>query len=202
MPLLPLQKALGPVTASRLRWAKFASNPLMRSSFSSRLSYQAPLRLHIMKPAPRPFSQLRQPSLLLKGNDKGLIASSITPKIPFRSRVSSFAFGSVLTVVVLSGSLYVYYRSFFARVPVTNRERMLWYDKNYEEELGWAAESWILSQQNARPRLEEDSAVVNLAREILAKLLEGSELAKDLQLKLYVVDDYRKLVPSVVVESC
>jgi hypothetical protein len=79
---------------------------------------------------------------------------------------------------------------------------MLWYDRNYEEELGWAAESWILSQQNARPRLEEDSAVVKLAREILATLLEGSELAKDLQLKLYVVDDYRKLVPSVAVESC
>jgi predicted Zn-dependent protease len=78
---------------------------------------------------------------------------------------------------------------------------MLWYDRNYEEELGWAAESWLLSQQNARPRLEEDSAVVKIVREVLAKLLEGSELAKDLRsIQLYVVDDYRKLVPNVEVD--
>jgi hypothetical protein len=73
---------------------------------------------------------------------------------------------------------------------------MLWYDRNYEEELGWAAESWILSQQNSRLRLEEDSVVVKLARGILNKLLE-SELAKGLKLKLYVVDDYRKFVQRV-----
>jgi hypothetical protein len=88
-----------------------------------------------------------------------------------------------------TGSLYIYYRSFFGKVPVTNRERMLWSDKNQEEELGWAAEHWLLVQQNARPRLEEDSVVVKLARDILAKLQE-SELAKDVKLKLYVCDDY------------
>jgi hypothetical protein len=70
---------------------------------------------------------------------------------------------------------------------------MLWYDRNYEEELGWAAESWLLTQQNARPRLEEDSVVVKLAHDIMAKLLE-SELTNGLKLKLYVVDDYRKSV--------
>jgi len=97
----------------------------------------------------------------------------------------------VFTAVFLSGSLYVYYRSLFAKVPVTNRERMLWYDRNYDEELGWAAEHWLLVQQNARPRLEEDSEVVKLARDILAKLQE-TKLAKDLKLKLYVYEDYFK----------
>lgn len=66
---------------------------------------------------------------------------------------------------------------------------MLWYDRNQEEELGWAAEQWLLVQQNSRPRLEEGSVVLKLARDILAKLQE-SELAKDLKLKLYVCDDY------------
>jgi hypothetical protein len=70
---------------------------------------------------------------------------------------------------------------------------MLWYDRNQEEEMGWQAEQWILVQQNARPRLEEDSVVVKLARDILAKLME-TELGKGLQLKIYVVDDFCKFV--------
>jgi hypothetical protein len=74
---------------------------------------------------------------------------------------------------------------------------MLWYDRNQEEEMGWAAEHWILVQQNSRPRLEEDSVVVKLAREILAKLLQ-TELGKDLKLKLYVVDDFCKCMKGCV----
>lgn len=70
---------------------------------------------------------------------------------------------------------------------------MLWFDRNQEEEMGWAAEHWILVQQNARPRLEEDSAVVKLTRDILGKLME-TDLVKGLELKLYVVDDYCKFV--------
>jgi hypothetical protein len=70
---------------------------------------------------------------------------------------------------------------------------MLWFDRDQEEEVGWAAEHWILVQQNARPRLEEDSAVVKLARVILGKLTE-TDLVKGLELKLYVVDDYCKLI--------
>jgi hypothetical protein len=102
-------------------------------------------------------------------------------------------------VGLLSGSLYFYYRSFFAKVPVTNRERMLWYDRNQEEELGWAAEHWLLVQQNARPQLEEDSMVVKLARDILEKLLEG-ELAKGLTLKFYVVDDFCRYLLGIVLK--
>lgn len=70
---------------------------------------------------------------------------------------------------------------------------MLWFDRNQEEEMGWAAEHWILVQQNARPRLEEDSVVVKLAKDILGKLME-TDLVKGLELKLYVVDDYCKFV--------
>ena len=68
---------------------------------------------------------------------------------------------------------------------------MLWYDRTQEEELGWAAEHWLLVQQNARPRLEEDSVVVKLARDILGKLNE-TEMGRNLKMKLYVCDDYCK----------
>jgi len=44
-------------------------------------------------------------------------------------------------------------------------------------------------QQGGKPRLEEDSVIVKLLRYIMAKLQE-CELAKDLEMKLIVVDDY------------
>ncbi|KAE9376855.1 hypothetical protein N431DRAFT_462663 [Stipitochalara longipes BDJ] len=146
---------------------------------------QAPIRSSSFKPTSKRSNQLQQPS----SGVKIVSASNTIRKPPNRSPFSFFAFGGIFTVIFLSGSLYVYYRSFFAKVPITNRERMLWYDRNYEEELGWAAEHWLLVQQNARPRLEEDSVVLKLARDILAKLQE-SDLAKDLKLKLYVCEDY------------
>ncbi|PMD48618.1 hypothetical protein L207DRAFT_505650 [Hyaloscypha variabilis F] len=185
MPSQPVQKLFRWVTRSQpSRWTKPPFRSGISTSYSHRFSSQAPNRLIWFKPTSPLFSQFQQPASPAKA-----IPASNARDVPKRSRVSFFIFGGVFTAVFLSGSLYVYYRSLFAKVPVTNRERMLWYDRNYDEELGWAAEHWLLVQQNARPRLEEDSEVVKLARDILAKLQE-TKLAKDLKLKLYVYEDY------------
>ncbi|PMD17562.1 hypothetical protein NA56DRAFT_272186 [Hyaloscypha hepaticicola] len=186
MPPLSIQNLLRRAIASQApRWTSFTSHPRIPARSLPKFNYQAPARRLSFKPTPQRFSQLQQPSLQVKP----VQSNSLGPKIPLRTRFSSFASGAVLTVVFISGSLYFYYRSFFTKVPITNRERMLWFDRNQEEEMGWAAEHWILVQQNARPRLEEDSAVVKLTRDILGKLME-TDLVKGLELKLYVVDDY------------
>ena len=84
----------------------------------------------------------------------------------------------------------MYYRSHFEKVPITERERMLWYDHAYDEEIGYPVEGWLLGQKD-KPMLDKDDPVTTFVREIFDRLLKA-DIAKGLDVKLFVFDDFGK----------
>ena len=105
-----------------------------------------------------------------------------------RGPVLYAASGALITVLALSGSLYLYYRSHFEKVPITGRERMLWYDHAYDEEIGYPVEDWLLGQKD-KPMLDNDDPVMTLVRGVFERLLKA-DTAKGLDVKLFVFDDF------------
>jgi hypothetical protein len=96
----------------------------------------------------------------------------------------------VLTGIVSFGSLFYFYSGHVVieKVPLTNRSRMLWVDKQYDEELGHPLEGWLMDQRE-KPRLREDDPVAKLVRDIMKKLLDV-DLTKGLEFKVYIFDDF------------
>jgi hypothetical protein len=95
-----------------------------------------------------------------------------------------------LTSAVSIGTLIYFYSGHVVveKVPLTNRSRMLWADREFDEELGHPIEGWLMNQRE-KPRLSEDDVVAKMVRSIMKKLLEV-DLAKGLEFKVYIFDDF------------
>jgi hypothetical protein len=109
--------------------------------------------------------------------------------------------GALVLVGLTSGCSFIYHYSgkvTYEKVPLTNRSRMLWADKKFDEEIGHPVENLLLNMRE-KSRLSEDDPVTKLVREVLDRLL-AVDVAKGLNFKLFVFDDFGKF--HLVIYNC
>jgi hypothetical protein len=126
--------------------------------------------------------------------------SSAARGTQFRERAFYAVYGVILTLITVPGGLFLYYASHFERVPITNRKRMLWYNRDYDEEIGHGFESWILTQKD-KPRLDNNDPVTKMVQGVLNQLCRA-EVAKGLEFKLNVYDEWGKAILVTVYLLC
>lgn len=109
----------------------------------------------------------RRPSILL---DRALVRGRIPPSLrlisifvarnkvnemlrrlaPINSNVFSLAVwlapGIAFVLALVSGVTYVFYESHCDRIPITGRKRFMWYDGEYDEEIGHNHVNALLKQ--------------------------------------------------------
>jgi hypothetical protein len=94
-------------------------------------------------------------------------------------------YGVPLTLGVFAGGLYVYYRPHFENVLITNRERMLWFESEDDENVSYHEMLWLMSQ-SSKPLVGKDHLVAQMAQKILDRLLQ-TNLTKGASLELQVL---------------
>lgn len=108
-----------------------------------------------------------------------------------RRRAVPFVSGVLVCAICIPLSLYAYYQSHFEEVPITNRRRMLWYNQDYDEEIGFPVEEWLLTQKD-KPMLGPNDPITQMVQSIVNRLLTV-EAAQNCAVKAYVYDSFRKL---------
>ena len=100
--------------------------------------------------------------------------------VPFSVGVVTCVFGSAF-------GLYVYYRSHFDVVPITNRNRMIWYDSDFDEEIGFPVAEWMLNRKG-KPMLRPDDPVAKAVHGVMSRLTLV-DIVQGLNIKTYILDD-------------
>ncbi|PVH87364.1 hypothetical protein DL98DRAFT_526073 [Cadophora sp. DSE1049] len=111
----------------------------------------------------------------------------------FRGRVKPptwalpFSVGIVTCILGSAFGLYAYYRSHLEVVPITNRNRMIWYDSEFEEEIGFPVAEWMLNRKG-KPLLGADDPVAKAVHGIMSRLAQV-DIVQGLDIKTYILDD-------------
>jgi len=56
-------------------------------------------------------------------------------------------------------------------VPITNRNRMIWYDSDFDEEIGFPVAEWMLNSEG-KPMLGPDDPVAKAVHGVMSRLTQ------------------------------
>lgn len=99
------------------------------------------------------------------------IPQTFTDRFRLRTWALPFSIGIATCVFGSAFGLYVYYRSHFDVVPITNRNRMIWYDSDFDEEIGFPVAEWMLNSEG-KPMLGPDDPVAKAVHGVMSRLTQ------------------------------